>query len=209
MIPAPMEHLVVVGLPTLRRLLLQRAPRMQWSRRRREPPVGVVRRGDHLTLKIPGGNVVASTRVLRVDERQDGGRHLVALRLLRPVRLPLPFPVFKHDRRSWVVLGKRRSVQQQRLIALPEPTLTDLLHAVRGTYRVLPSVLDIRRSIRALTLTRPRARQGEAGMLLILVLLFSLRVPSDLSQEAAELLKGSAPGVWPLRVFGKRSEKDA
>lgn len=189
------EHLVVVSATTLRRLL--RKPVLTWVRRRREAPVGRVRIGDRVFLKGPGGLVAASGAVARVREARKGGRYVLTIRFRGLRRLPVPFPVVKRDRRSWVVCAPPLDANQQRLLAASSPSIPDLLRAARATHQRLPSPRKARALLAAL------ARQPRADGTLLLWLAMLAAAPE--SDRAADVLLGylrkPASAVVPFAVF--------
>jgi hypothetical protein len=199
-----MEHLVILPERVVRRLFRQRIPRLTWFRRRREPPVGVVRARDRLFLKVPGGDVVASASVTRVTEEFHGGRYAIRIRLRKPERFSIPFPVVKRDRRSWVVCAGDRDTPQQPLFAPPGLTLESLTSAVRRHQKILPSQREIERSLRSL-LSQKIDPSRDVGVLLILGILLALKKDVPFPDTLRHLLRRAPQRVYPLAVFSKRN----
>lgn len=189
------EHLAIVSQKTLRRVL--RRPVLTWSRRRREAPIGRVRKGDLVFLKTPGGAVVASGRVSRVKEERRGGSYFVHLRFRDFGRLAVPFPVVKRDRRSWVTCAPPLDAAQQRLLAARAPTVKDLLQAVHAGRRRLPSRRVVTRILSQLT----RQQRTEGSLLLWLALLAMLSETDSALDAVTEYAKKPARRVVPFAVF--------
>lgn len=189
------EHLAIVAVPALRRLLRRRA--LTWKRRRREAPVGRVRPADRVFFKDPGGPVLASGIVSRVREERRGGQYLLHLRFRELRKLSVPFPIVKRDRRSWVVCAPPRDARQQRLLATPPPSVRDLLRAVHAGRRRLPS----RRTVADLLAHLARQRRTEGSLLLWLAFLTALSEGDSAVEALQEYAKRPARHVVPFAVF--------
>lgn len=189
------EHLAIVSGKTLRSLLRRRS--LTWSRHRREAPIGRVRKGDLVFFKAPGGAVVASGRIARLQETRRGGRYVLSLRFRGLDKLAVPFPVVKRDRRSWVVCALPADRAQQRLLAARAPTVRELLQAVHAGRRRLPSRRMVRRILAQLT----RQQRTEGSLLLWLALLAILQESDSALDAVTEYARRPARRVVPFAVF--------
>lgn len=189
------EHLAIVAAPALRRLLRKRT--LSWKRRRREAPIGRVRQGDRVFVKTPGGPVLASGLVTRVREERKGREYLLHLRFRDLRKIPVPFPVVKRDRRSWVVCAPPRDARQQALIAPPPPSVRDLLRAVHAGRRRVPS----RRTVTKLLAHLARQHRAEGSMLLWLAFLAVLSEGDGVADALQEYAHKPARHVVPFAVF--------
>lgn len=192
------EHLVVLPERALRRLLRARRPVLSWTRRRREPPVGAVARGDRIFFKSSGGPVRATTSVARIKETLKRGRYTVRLGLRHIEALPVPFPIVKRDRRSWVTCTPPPD-HQQRLFVPSALTVSTLVASLQRRYRPLPSVTAIRQALHALLARTPTS--SEADLVILLGLLLGLRQRTDLSALLEQRLRSSDDAIYPLAVF--------
>jgi hypothetical protein len=195
MVLAMPEHLAVVSPKTLRGLL--RRPVLTWNRRRREAPIGRVRKGELVFLKTPGGAVVASGRVSRCTEERRGGRYVLHLRFRDFERLAVPFPVVKRDRRSWVTCAPPRDAAQQRLLAARAPTLKELLQAVHAGRRRLPTRRQAARILAQVALQQ----RAEGSLLLWLALLAVLQEADHALDAVTEYARKPPRRVVPFAVF--------
>lgn len=186
---------MVLSAGSLRRLL--RRPVLTWKRRRREAPVGRVRVGEVAFVKLSGGPVVAKGAFSKVREERRGGQYVLTLRLRGFRRLSVPFPVVKRDRRSWVVCALPPDADQQRLLAVAEPTLSSLLPSGRGTARrgLGP------RLARQLLAAFAREPRTDASLLVWLALLASRPESGRLSDTLAAYARKPARRVVPFAVF--------
>ncbi len=189
------EHLAILSSRTLRRLY--RKPILRWSRRRREAPIGRVRTGDLIHVKVPSGLVVARGTVSSVREEKIGGTYVLSLQLRRFQKLRTPFPIEKHDRRSWVVCAPSDDAQQQRLLVASPPTIEDLLRVMRTTRRRLPSRCAVRIQLAALA----RTAGTDGSLLLWLALLAEASAAGTVSQALRDYARKPARGVVPFAVF--------
>lgn len=189
------EHLAIVARPTLKRLVRTRA--LTWKRRRREAPIGRVRPHDRVFFKDPGGPVLASGIVSRVREERRGRQYVLTLRFRGVRKLPVPFPVVKRDRRSWVICAPPTDARQQRLLATPSPSVRDLLRAVHAGRRRVPS----RRSVTAILAHLARQGRAEGSLLLWLAFLAALSEGDGVVDAVQEYAKKPARHVVPFAVF--------
>lgn len=189
------EHLAILPQAALRRAL--RRTSLTWRSRRRSAPVGRVQKQDRVFFKLPGGPVVASGVVSRVTESRAAGKYVLALRFRGLRKLPVPFPVVKRDRRSWVVCAPPRDARQQRLLPVPEIGVPDLLRAVHAGRRRLPS----RRVLLRLLARLARQRRAEGSLLLWLALLTAASEGNQPLELVAEYARKPARHVVPFAVF--------
>lgn len=189
------EHLAIVAAPALRRLLRKRT--LSWKRRRREAPIGRVRQGDRVFVKTPGGPVLASGLVTKVREERKGREYLLYLHFRGLRKIPVPFPVVKRDRRSWVVCAPPRDARQQALITTPPPSVRDLLRAVHAGRRRVPS----RRTVTKLLAHLARQHRAEGSMLLWLAFLAVLSEGDGVADALQEYAHKPARHVVPFAVF--------
>lgn len=189
------EHLVVVSPHTLRRVFRRRE--LTWSRRRREIPVGRVHAGEAIFFKHAGRPVHAVGAVARVREARVKGRYVLTITLRRLRKLPVPFPIVKRDRRSWVVCASRDDPQQQRLLGVPSQTIAELLQGIRTRRRRLPS----QRTVRALLSAYARGPSTDASLLVWLSLLAASAENDDLDERLRRYVKKPSSRIFPFAVF--------
>jgi hypothetical protein len=195
-----MDHLVVYPEREINKLCKKRHARIVWVRKRREPPVGVVTKGDLLYFKGSGGGVVGIARVLNVKDFLRGGRYLVSLRISKPRLFKTPFSVIKRDRRSWVVCNSKNNDNQQPLFALLSPTLADCIKAVKNHYRGLPGNKIILEAVQYLSENKNVAKQS-SGLLFLLAIISAEKNGIDLQDELRRLLAKQPERVFPLAIF--------
>lgn len=159
--------------------------------------MGRVRQGDLVHIKMPSGPVVARGIVAHVGEEKAGGRYVLTLRFRALKRLPAPFSVEKHDRRSWVVCPPPDDASQQRLLAASLLTIDDLARAMRATRRKLPS----RRAIRAQLASLAREAGTDGALLVWLALLAEAADQGKTSESLRGYLRKPARRVIPFAVF--------
>lgn len=189
------EHLAVLSARTLNRLLRQRV--LVFGRRRREAPIGRLSTGDRVFFKLPGGPVMAEGTVSRMREGRAGGRYVLTARFRRLRKLAVPFPVVKHDRRSWVVCSAKVDERQQTLITPRVLTVRELLQAVHAGHRRLPS----RRAVTRLLAQSARQHRIDGSMVLWLALLAAIDNPEHIVDTILEYTKKPARRVVPFAVF--------
>lgn len=195
-----MDHLVVYPKRELSKLCKKRRARIVWVRKRREPPVGVVNKGDLLYFKGSGDGVIGLARVLNVKDFLRGGRYIVSLSISKPRLFKTPFSVIKRDRRSWVVCNSKNNINQQPLFPLLSLTLADCIKAVKSHYRGLPGNKLILQTIRHLSENKDVAKQS-SGLLFLLAIIASEKNGIDLQEELRHLLAQQPEKVSPLAVF--------
>lgn len=195
-----MDHLVVLQKKELNKIRKKRQGRLVWVRKRREPPVGVVRKGDQLFFKSPGGGVFGWTRVTSVKDQLKGGRYFVSLGIIKPRVFPIPFPIVKRDRRSWVTCQANHNLNQQQLMPLPSPTLEEIERAIRKHYHSFPSKKEIIAAIRY-SASEVAADKNISATLFLLVLMFAFKNEINLQQNLKDLLNHQPIKVFPLSVF--------
>ncbi|MDO8512014.1 MAG: hypothetical protein Q7S57_01975 [bacterium] len=195
-----MDHLVVYPERELNKLCKKRRARIVWVRKRREPPVGVVNKGDLLYFKGSGGGVVGLARVLKVKDFLRGGRYVVSLGISKPRVFKMPFSVIKRDRRSWVVCNSKNNIDQQPLFALQSPTLADCIKAVKSHYRGLPGNKLVLETVQYLSENKDVAKQS-SGLLFLLAIILAEKNGIDLQEELRHLLAKQSEKVSPLAVF--------
>lgn len=184
-----------MAAPALRLLLRKRT--LTWKRRRREAPIGRVRRADRVFVKTPGGPVLASGIVTRAREERRGRQYFLHLRFRGMQKLPVPFPVVKRDRRSWVVCAPPRDIRQQPLITTPPPSMRDMLRAVHAGRRRPPS----RRAVTKLLAHLARQHRTEGSMLLWVAFLAALSEGDGVVEAVHEYAQKPARHVVPFAVF--------
>lgn len=189
------DHLAIVSSKTLRQLL--RRPTLTWKRRRREAPVGRVHVRDRVFFKLPGGPVAATADVGAVRQEKQGVTYLLTLRFRGVKRLPVPFPILKRDRRSWIVCASSPDARQQRLLSPPSLSLEQLLREMQRTRRALPS----RRSMIRLLASWARQPKSEGVLLLWLALLACSRDAERSVEDLRSLFKRPPLRVVPFAVF--------
>lgn len=189
------EHLVVVSPHTLRRVFRRRE--LTWSRRRREIPVGRVHAGETVFFKHAGRPVHAMGGVARVREARIKGRYVLTITFRRLQKLPVPFPIVKRDRRSWVICSSTEDPQQQRLLGAPSHTIAELLQSIRMRRRRFPSP----RTIRTLLSAYARQPAAGAGLLVWLALLAASAEDDDLDERLRRYIKKPSSRVFPFAVF--------
>lgn len=189
------EHLAVVSPRTLQRVFRRRE--LTWSRRRREIPVGRVHVGEAIFFKYAGGPVHAVGTVARVREARVKGRYVLTIALRRLQKLPVPFPIVKRDRRSWVVCASPDDPQQQRLLGTPSQTIAELLQGIRTRRRRVPP----QRTVRALLSAYARQPSTDAGLLVWLALLAASMQNDDLDERLRRYIKKPSSRVFPFAVF--------
>jgi len=195
-----MDHLVVYSEKELNKLRKKRRPRLVWVRKRREPPVGVVNKGDLLYFKGPGGRVIGLARVLNVKDFLKGGRYTVSLGITKPRFFSKPFSILKRDRRSWVVCNNKNNVNQQPLLPLPSPTIVDCVKAVKNHYRRMPGNMLVLETIKYLSEIKDVAKQS-SGLLFLLAIIAAEKNGIDLQNELRHLLAQQPEKVSPLAIF--------
>lgn len=195
-----MDHLVVYPRRELNKLRKKRRARLVWVRKRREPPVGVVNKGDHLYFKGPGAGVIGLARVLKVKDYLKEGRYTVSIFISRPVFFAKPFSIIKRDRRSWVVCNSKNNLNQQPLLPLPSPTVDDCIKAVKNHYRGLPGNKQIFETINYLSLSKDVAKQS-SGILFLLAIIAAEKNDVNLQEELRHLLAQQPEKVSPLAIF--------
>ena len=195
-----MDHLVVYHQRELNKLRKKRRARLVWVRKRREPPVGVVNKGDLLYFKGPGGGVIGLARVLSVKDFLKGGRYTVSIGITKPKFFLKPFSIIKRDRRSWVVCSNKNNLNQQPLLPLPSPTVADCIKAVKNHYRVLPGNKQIFETINYLSEIKDVAKQS-SGLLFLLAIISAEKNGVDLQEELRHLLSQQPEKVSPLAIF--------
>lgn len=195
-----MDHLVVFSELELNKLRKKRRAVMVWTRKRREPPVASVKKGDLLYFKSSGGGVFSWTKVLNVKDFLKNGRYVVRIGMTRPRIFKTPFSVIKRDRRSWVVCGDKNLANQQFLLPLPSPTLADCVRAVKKHYRALPGNREIFETVRHILEMKDATKQM-SGLLFLLATLSAEKNNIDLQNELRSLLAQQPERVFPLAIF--------
>lgn len=159
--------------------------------------MGRIRQGDLVHIKVPSGPVVARGIVSSVREEKAGGQYVLILHFRALRRLPVPFPVEKHDRRSWVVCPPPDDASQQRLLAVSPLTIDDLARAMRAMRRNLPS----RRAIRSQLASLARETGTDGALLVWLALLAGAADPGKVNERLRGYLRKPARTVIPFAVF--------
>lgn len=189
------EHLAILPRTALRKVL--RRSTLTWKARRRTAPIGRVRPQDRVFFKHPGGPVVASGTVARAAEGRAAGKYVLTLRFRGLRKLPVPFPVVKRDRRSWVVCAPPKDTRQQSLMVLPEPSVSDFLRSVHAGRRRLPSS----RALLKLLSRVARQHRAEGSLLLWLAFLTAASEDGRPLELLAEYVRKPARHVVPFAVF--------
>ena len=195
-----MDHLVAYTERELNKLRKKRRAKIVWVRKRKEPPVGMVSKGDSLYFKSPGGGVLGWARVLGVKDVLKMGRYNVVISITKPRVFRHAYSVLKRDRRSWVVCNNKNIVNQQPLIPLPSPTLADCINAVKNHYRGLPGNKQIFEVIQHLSEIKDVAKQS-SGILFLLAIISAEKNGIDLQDELRRLLAKQPEKVFPLAIF--------
>jgi len=197
-----MNHLVIYSERELNKIRKKRRARLIWVRKRREPPVAVVAKGDKLYFKSPGGGVFAWTKVTSVKDQLKNGRYVVTLGINRPHIFSVSFPVLKRDRRSWVVCSASDNINQQQLITLPSPTLEEIEKAIRKHYRKLPSKKEILQAIKFFAQNADdEEEKNNSAILFLLAIIIALKNDTNLYQALKPLLNQHPTKVFPLSIF--------
>lgn len=200
------DHLVVLPRAALRKLSAQKKHVLTWRRWKREAPVGVVQRGDTISFKESGGLVMAQATVARVSERLRQGMFEVRLTLRGYRMLRIPFPVYKRDRRSWIVCAATRDERQQALLTSSSPSVAQLRTAVERHMKRLPSASALHRALHT-AVTSPSEKRHTSGLIFFLLLLLSIREDVELPDDLAVFLTSSPTRVFPFATFSSRKKR--
>lgn len=184
----------------LKKALKKHKPKLVWVRKRRESPVGMVKKNDVLYFKKPGGGVFGKARVKKVKDYLKGGKYYVELVISRPMIFGFSFPILKRDRRSWVPCSSGDDVNQQMLLSLPSPTLEQIKKAVEKHYRSLPSKNQMEEALQFFS-ERGNGSIDNVGAIFLLSIIYAIKHNIDLQGQLRVLLAKNPSKVFPLSIF--------